>query len=109
VAWMNILVSVSLNAAPVSAKAFEFVMVKSIWLVPPIEIVGVTNTLAIVGAAALIVSVAVLDAVPVAASALDTPDVVLGNMPGVLDVATIVTVQLPLAGMVNPVKLSMPV
>jgi hypothetical protein len=109
VAWINIFASVSLKAALVNGTAFGLVMVKSTWLVPPSEIVGVTNTLTIVGALAFTVKVAVLDAAPVAASALATPLVVFGNIPGVLDVTRSVMVQLPAAGIVSPAKLSAPV
>ena len=109
VVLINILLKVSLNAAPVSVVALVLVIVKSIWLVPPMAMVGVINVLLIVGAAAVTVSVAVLETAPVGASALATPVVVFGSAPGVLLVTRIVTVQLPNAGIVRPVMFKRPV
>jgi hypothetical protein len=109
VALMNILASVSENAALVSATPFVFVIAKSIWLVPPSAIVGVTKVFTMVGATAVTVSVAVLDTAPTGVCALETPEVVFGKAPGVFAVTSRVTVQLPLAGIVSPLKVSVPV
>lgn len=109
VAWINIPLKVSLNAAPVNGVEFGLVITKSIWLVPPMAMVGVTNDFTMVGALAFTVRVAVFDTAPVGALALATPDVVFGNAPGVLDVTRSVIVQLPEAGIVSPVKFNSPV
>jgi hypothetical protein len=103
-ALMNMFVSVSVKFAPVSATEFGLVIVKLIWLVPPTAMVDVTNAFAIVGAA-YTVRLAVFDTAPVAAWALATPLAVLGRTPGVLDVTVTLMVQVPAAGIVNPVKL----
>ena len=76
---------------------------------PPDAMVTGANAFAMVGAVALTVKLAVFDIGPVAASLLDTPVVVLGNVPGVLLFTMIETVQLPLAGIVKPIKLISPV
>ena len=81
------------------------VKTKVMTLVEPARMLAGANDLAIVGAAALTVRLAVLDTAPVAAWVLATPDVVLGSAPGMSEVTTTVTVQLALAGMVSPVRL----
>ena len=74
---------------------------------------GVANTFVMVGTTAATVSVAVLDAEPVAASVLATPDEVFGNTPGTLLVTNNVTVHTPpeteLAGIVSPLNTRLPV
>lgn len=103
------LLKVSLNAAAVSAIAFGFDIVNSIWLVPPTDMVGMTKAFTIIGALALTVRFAVFETAPVGAFALATPVVAFGSMPGVLDVTRSEMMQLPAAGIVRPAKLSNPV
>jgi hypothetical protein len=98
--------SVSVKLAPVKALAFGFVNVKVIVEVPPLWIVPVPNAFAIVGAPRT-VRFAVFDVVPaVGVCVVVTPLVVFGLTPTVLEVTTTVTVQLPLAGMVNPLSVN---
>ncbi len=98
--------SVSVKFAPVTATPLLFDSVKVIVLVPLAAIEVGAKALAIVGATAVTVRFAVLEAAPVGALALATPDVAFGWTPGMLLVTTTVTVQLPLAGTVSPLKLS---
>ena len=73
--------------------------------VPP-EVIGlVPNAFAIVGCP-YTNRLAVFETVPgVGTSVVVTPLVLFGFVPSVLEVTTTVTVQLPLAGMVMPLKL----
>ena len=102
------LTSVSESAPPVSAEALLLVSVNVTAELPPDAIAAGLNALAMVGvASAVTVSVAVLLAAPAAGvCVVVTPEVVLGFPPTVLLVTLKVTVQLPLAGMVIPEKLS---
>jgi hypothetical protein len=101
------LARVSENAPPVSAEVLMFDSVNVTAELPPDAIVAGLNALAMVGvASAVTVSVAVLLAAPaVGACVVVTPEVVLGFPPTVLLVTVKITVQLPLAGIVIPVKL----
>src|ERR1035438_6517796 len=99
------LASVSENAPPVRAEALLFDSVRVTTELPPDAIEVGLNPLAIVGAANT-VRVALLLAVPVGVCVVVTPDVLLGWTPAVLLVTLNVTVQLLLAGIVIPVKLS---
>jgi hypothetical protein len=95
---------VSVKLAPVKALAFGFVKVKVIVEVPPDWIVARLNAFAIVGAPNT-VRFAVFDGVPaVGVWVVVTPLVVFGLTPKVLEVTTMVTVQLPLAGIVSPLS-----
>jgi hypothetical protein len=109
VALMNMPARVSLKAAPVRAMPLLLAIVKSICDVPPSEMVLGVNDLAMVGTTDVTVNVAVLEAAPMAASLLDTPELVFGFIPGTLLVTTMVTVQLPPAGIVSEEKLMVPV
>jgi hypothetical protein len=109
VAPMNMPLSMSVKAALVKGTPLLFEIVKVIVLVPPIAMLDGLKALAIVGVAAVTLSVAVFEAAPVAASLAVTPDDVFGLAPGTLLVTTRVTVQDPAAGIVNPVKESAPV
>src|SRR5258708_33910871 len=71
---------------------------------PPGRMVPGENALAIVGAVAGTVSVAVFEGAPVAACVLETPEVVLGLAPGVVPRTTTVTVHESDAGTERPVK-----
>ena len=71
---------------------------------PPEMIGEVVKFLAIVGAVAVTVRFAVLEAAPVGACVLETPDVKFGCVPAVLLTMVTITVQVPLAGMFSPVK-----
>ena len=77
--------------------------------IPPDEIDVGANAFASIGAVAVTINVAVLDPDPVVASLLDTPVALLGKAPGVLLLMMIDTVQLPLAGIVSPLKFKIPV
>jgi hypothetical protein len=100
------LLSVSIKAAPVSAAALELLSVNVTVDVPPGWIVTGANALAIVGAATTF-RLAVLLAVPATGVCIVvTPEVALGCTPAVLLVTAKLTVQLPLAGMVMPLKVS---
>src|SRR5580658_6715911 len=101
------LTSVSANAPPVSADALLLDKVRVTVELPPDTIEVGLNALLMVGEArAVTVRVAVLLAAPaVGVCVVVTPEVVLGLPPRLLLVTLNVTVQLPLAGMVIPVKL----
>jgi hypothetical protein len=101
-------VSASVNAPPLRAEALLFESVNVTAELPPDWMVTGLNALAMVGvASAVTVRVAVLLAVPaVGVCVVVTPEVVLGFPPTVLLVTWKITVQLPLAGIVIPVKLS---
>ena len=101
-----ILTSVSLRAPPESAEALLFDSVKVTVEVPPEAIEVGLKALPIVGAAKT-VRFAVLLAAPAAGvCVVVTPEVVLGCTPATVLVTPNVTVQLPLNGMVMPLKLS---
>ncbi len=101
-----ILDSASVNAPPVRAVALVFLRVRVTVDCPPEAIEIGLKALAIVGAART-VTVAVLLAVPaVGVCVVFTPEVVLCCAPAVALVTLNVTVQLPLAGMVMPLKLN---
>jgi hypothetical protein len=98
--------SVSVNAPPVSAGVLVFFKVSVTVEEPPDAMDVGLNALVIVGAAST-VSVAVLLALPaIGVCVVFTPDVVLSSEPAVELVMLNVTVQLPLAGIVIPLKLS---
>ena len=103
-----IFTSVSLNAPPVSAVAFPFVSVSVTVDVPPTEIeVGLNALLIVAGISPPTCKVAVLLAAPATGvCAVVTPEVVFGWLPVALLVTLKITVQLPFAGIVIPVKLS---
>jgi hypothetical protein len=97
--------SVSVNAPPVIAVALAFFKVSVTVELPPDTIDAGLNALAIVGVPTS--SIALLLAVPAAGvCVVVTPEVLLGSEPTVVLVTLNVTVQLPLLGMVIPVKLS---
>jgi hypothetical protein len=99
------LASVSLSEPPVSAAALLLDSVKVTTEVPPEMIEVGPKLFAMVGAANT-VRVAVLLAAPaVGVCVVVTPEVVLFCVPGVVLVTLKITVQLPFAGMVIPVKL----
>jgi hypothetical protein len=100
--------SVSVNEPPVSAEALVFDNVNVTAELAPDAMVAGLNALAIVGtASAVTVRVAVLLAAPaVGVWVVVTPEVVLGFPPTVLLVTLKITVQLLLAGIVIPEKLS---
>jgi hypothetical protein len=107
VAKMLIFVSVSVNAAPVSAvKALALFSVKVTVEVPPDVIVKGANALAMVGLANTVRLAVLLTAPAPTVWLVVTPLVVFTLTPSVLLVTTTVTVQLPAAGIVNPVKVS---
>ncbi len=108
-ASMNMLLKVSVNAPLVSATPLVLLMVKVMVLVAPKAMLAGPKALVMLGATAVTVRLAVFDTAPIAASLLDTPEVLLGNVPGVLAVTKMVTVQLPDAGMVSPLTLCAPV
>jgi hypothetical protein len=101
------LTSVSLNAPPVRTTALLLDNVRVTTELPPATIEVGLNALAMVGVTKLLtVSEGVLLAAPaVGVWVVVTPEVVLGLAPGVLLVTLKVTVQLPLAGMLIPLKL----
>ena len=109
---MLMFTSVSVKVAPVKAIPLVLLKVKVIVDVPPMAMDAGAKALAIVGATAVTVRFAVLDAAPATGVwVLTTPDVVFGLVPTMSDVTTTVTVQLPgttptAAGMVRPLKLS---
>jgi hypothetical protein len=100
--------SVSVNAPPVRADALLFANVNVTAELPPDAIVTGLNAFAIVGgASAVTVKVAVLLAAPAVGVCVEvTPEVVLGFPPTVLLVTLKITVQLLLAGIAIPLKLS---
>src|SRR5271169_4179082 len=100
--------SASVNAPPVSAEALLLPSVSVTVEVPPCAIVVGLNALTMVGDARLVtVRLAVLLTAPaVGVCVVVTPEVVFGCDPTVLLVTANVTVQLPLDGMLIPVKLS---
>ncbi len=101
---IDMLPSVSLKLAPVSGKPFVLANVKVIVLVPPDVIEVGENALAMVGSATTVRLTALLPAPAVGVSVVLTPLVLFGLVPSVLLVTTTVTVQLPLAGIVIPLK-----
>jgi len=101
-----ILLSVSVNAPPVSAEALLLFNVSVTVEVPPGAIVFGANAFAIVGAARTVRLAVLLAAPTVGVCVVVTPDVVFGCTPGVLLITAKVTVQLLLAGIVMPVKLN---
>ena len=97
---------VSVNAKPVKlVPVLELVMVKVSEVVPLSVMVGAPKALVMLGAATT-VRVAVLLPVPTVVWAVVMPEVVLGSAPAWVLVTLKITVQLLLAGMVMPVKLS---
>ena len=100
---------VSVTLATVIGPLFGLAIVMMSVDVPPDAIVAGVKTLAMVGATAVTVKLAVLDGAPVTASLLETPVVVFGKMPGVLLLTTMDTVQLPLPRIVRPLILIKPV
>jgi len=97
--------SVSVNAPPVSAVVLVFFKVSVTVEDPPDGIDAGLNALVMVGAAST-VSVAVLLTLPaVGVCVVFTPEVAFGSEPAVELVTLNVTVQLPLAGIVIPLKL----
>lgn len=98
-------VSVSLNDPPVSAEPFELLKVNVTVELPPEEIVVGLKAFAIVGAAKTIRFGVLLPEPAVAVWSVVTPEVVLGFVPSVLLVTEKMTVQLPLDGIVIPLKL----
>jgi hypothetical protein len=99
------LASVSLNAPPLRGEPLLFDNVRVTTEVPPGAIEVGLNAFEMVGAAST-VSVAVLLAVPmIGVCVVVTPEVWLLLLPGVLLVTLKITVQLPLRGMVIPLKL----
>ena len=101
--------NVSVTLVTVIGPLLELAIVTVKVDIPPEEIDVGANAFASVGALAVTVKVAVLDTAPVVASLLDTPVALLGKVPGVLLLMMIDTVQLPLAGIVSPVKFNSPV
>jgi hypothetical protein len=103
-----IFAKVSVNAPPLRADALLFANVNVTAELPPDAIVTGLNAFAIVGgASAVTVKVAVLLAAPaVGVCVVVTPEVVLGFPPTVLLVTLKTTVQLLLAGIAIPLKLS---
>ena len=101
-----ILTSVSVNAPPVSAAVSAFFRVSVTVEDPPDAIEVGLNALVIVGEANTVRSAVLLAAPAVGVCVVFTPEVVLGSEPAVVLVTLNVTVQLPLAGMVIPVKLN---
>lgn len=99
----------SVNATPVRAAGFAagFVMVKVKEVVPPIGIAEAPKPLLIVGGAATL-RVAVLLARPVPPLVELTLPVVFGNTPAVAAVTFTLSVQLPAAATVPPVKEMLP-
>jgi len=99
--------SVSVNAPPLRAIVLLFVKVRVTTELPPGAIEVGLKAFAMVGvASAVTVRSAVLLAVPAGPLCVVlTPEVVLGLGPVVVLVTLKVTVQLPLAGMVIPLKL----
>ncbi len=94
-----------MKLAPVNALAFGFVNVNVIVEVPPAVIVAGEKAFAIVGVPST-VRLAVFDTVPaVGTSVVVTPLVAFGCTPSTLELTTIVTVQLSLAGIVIPLRL----
>ena len=95
----------SVKAPPVRAEALLLDKVRVTTELPPDWIEAGLNALAMVGAAST-VSVAVLLAAPaLGVCVVVTPEVVLLLLPGVLLVTLKIAVQLPLRGMVIPLKL----
>jgi len=95
----------SLNDAPVNAEPFELLNVKVTVELPPDAMVVGAKAFVIVGAANTI-RFAVLLALPtVGVSVVVNPEVVFGFVPSVLLVTEKMTVQLPLDGIVIPLKL----
>ena len=97
--------SVSVKAPLVRADPLLFDRVTVTTEVPPDTIDAGANALAMVGTAST-VRLALLLPVPTVVCDVVMPEVALGWTPGVLLVTLKITVQLPLAGMVIPVKLS---
>ena len=97
---------VSVILVIVIAAALGFVTVMVSVDTPPETMLAGRNALAIPGAAAVTVRFAVFDAAPIADSAVVTPEGVLGKTPATLPETGIVTVQVPVAGIVSPVKVS---
>src|ERR1035438_8425519 len=96
--------NVSVNAPPVKAEVLPFFKVSVTVEEPPDGIDVGLNAFAMVGKPTP--SVAVLLAAPaVGVCVVVTPEVVLGSEPAVVLVTLKVTVQLPLAGIVIPLKL----
>ena len=101
-----IFTSVSENAPPVRVVALLFVNVNVTVEEPPDGIEVGLNALLMLGAARTVRFAVLLPVPAVGVCVVVTPEVALGLTPGVLLVTENVTVQLLLAGIVIPVKLS---
>jgi hypothetical protein len=106
----TILASVSLNEALVNAVvALLLLNVKVTVEVPPDTITFGEKAFAMVGAARTVKVSVLLTGPAVVVCAVVTPEVEFGYVPGVLLVTAKVTVQLPAAGIVIPLKVNKPV
>jgi hypothetical protein len=99
-----ILLSVSVNAAPVSAEALLLLKVSVTVELPPTWIEAGTKAFAMVGGARTVRLAVLLTAPATANSAVVAPEVALGRTPGVLLVTSKMTVQLLFKGIVIPLK-----
>ena len=100
-----IFVKLSVKAAPVRADGFMLTSVSVTVLVPPVWIAAGANAFEIVGGVNTSRFAVLLAAPATGVCAVVTPDVVFGFVPDVLLVTLKITVQLPFAGIVIPVKL----
>src|SRR5206468_1423319 len=97
---------VSVTEVTVIGAALPLVIVTVSTEMPAGSMDAGANAFAIVGALAVTVSVAVLDAAPVAAWLLETPEAVFGFAPIAVPRTTTVTVHESDAGIVRPEKAS---